>query len=197
MHTDNGEFFTHWQSGLVEFDSIRMCRKFNLINAFNKKFAFMYISSPKSMNVVFIIYLLGRKLDAQKFMVDFELRNDMRKLKQIEMCYSDADNIKEIINNHQCFVFSKKTSETYAKNGFLEFRFVIKKKCDIEAENFDKHQHKLNHILGIENSAQQLGQTNPMLQMKMHQIESDLILTAQQHDPNKSHRRVYKRKPKI
>lgn len=178
-HEENGAFFTHWQQGTVDFNPMKKCMKFNLIDAFNKKFVFLYMSHDQNPYVMFIIYLLGRKCDAQKFMIDFELRgDDMRKIKMIETCYSDAANIGEIISEHRCFILPKKTVETYAKNMELEFRFVIKRKDDIKSENAEKQQHRLSNA--FRGSVQSLAEhnTTPKLQIKGYPSESNLVLTA-------------------
>ncbi|XP_055314023.1 E3 ubiquitin-protein ligase SIAH1B-like [Sitodiplosis mosellana] len=176
-HSTNGEFFLHRQIGSVNYDPANNCTKFNLIDAFNKKFVFLYMSHAKSSDVVFIIYLLGRKIDAQKFMIDFELKDDeLRKVKFIEMCFSDADNIATIIRDHRCFVLSKRLVESFVKNGNLEFRFVIKKKDGIVLENIEKQQHLLNVLCG--EAGGPTPQLAPKMQMKAYQSESNLYLSA-------------------
>lgn len=202
-HLMNGEFFPYWHSGTVDFDPKRTCAKFNLIDAFNKKFVFLYKSHEKETNVMFIIYLMGRKSDAKKFMIDFELKDDFRKIKFIEMCYSDADDIKKIINEHRCFVIPKKLVESYAENGRLPFRFVVKKTDAIELENVGKQQHLQNNMHGDgENQTQRQQKQQQQFKkkplMKASQSESNLTLTAHNGNcNNKGHRRPkYRRTPK-
>lgn len=187
-HSNNGELFTHWQAGSVTFNPNNNCTKFNLIDAFNKKFIFLYMSHAKSPNIVFIIYLMGRKMDAQKYMIDFELKDELRKVKFIETCFSDADNIADIIKDHRCFMLPKKLVESYVKNGELEFRFVIKKKDGIEMENIEKKQHLLNNVLH--------GVSQPPSQMKTYQSESNLYFTAQQNNGSTNNKPRFHRKPK-
>lgn len=173
-HSSNGEFYTHWQSDSVEFDPNKNCTKFNVINAFNKKFIFFYMSLEKNANLIFLIYLLGRKVDAQKYMIDFELKNELRKVKFIETCFSDADNMATVIKDHRCIVLPKKLAETYAQNGRLHFRFVIKKKDSIEFENVEKNQHLLSNVLGRAAPNQFV----PKTQMTTHRSENNLNLNA-------------------
>lgn len=135
------------------------------------------MSNARSPDVVFIIYLLGRRIDAQKYMIDFELKDDLRKVKFIEMCFSDADNIPNIIKEHRCFVLQKKLVQSYVKNGNLEFRFVIKKKDGIELENMEKQQHLFNNVLHGDTQKPST-QFAPKTQMKTYQSESNLYLTA-------------------
>lgn len=206
QHRSNGPFFTHYYTGTVDFDANQTCKKFNLIDAFNKKFIFMYMSHVKNPNVVFIIYLLGRKCDAEKFMIDFELKDGLRKVKFNELCYSDADDIKLLINEHRCFVLPKKLVESYAINDRLEFRFVVKKKTDIEQENVAKQRYLKNNIFGSssELNAPPAQQFIPKLQLKSYQSESNLRSTAIRYDNNNDNNdgqtnpkmKHYKRAPK-
>lgn len=177
-HGENGAFFTHWHNGRIEFDSAKNCTKFNLIDAFNRKFVFLYMSHARNANLFFLIYLLGRKSDAQKFMIDFELRNDMRKIKFIETCYSDAGNIAELIKDHNCFILPKKLVESYAVNGSLEFRFVIKRKDDIKLENAEKQQFLKANVFHA--SSQSLANvTTAKPSIKVYQSETNLVMAAQ------------------
>lgn len=202
MHQSNGPFFTHYNVGEVDFHANETCKKFNLIDAFNKKFVFLYMNHVKNPNVVFIIYLLGRKCDAEKYMIDFELKDGLRKVKFNELCYSDAHDIKSLINDHRCFVLPKTLVESYATDNRLEFRFVIKKKMDVELENAEKQRYLKNNILVGANGQQQHQQPfTPKLQLKSYQSESNLRLTAIRHDNNNNGQtnpkmKHYKRVPK-
>lgn len=167
----------------------------------------MYMSHVKNPNVVFIIYLLGLKHDAEKYVIDFELKDGLRKVKFNELCYSDADDIKALINQHRCFVLPKKLVESYAVGKRLEFRFVIKKKLDVELENTVKQRYLKNNILGSSNdlpSLQLQQQFASKLQLKSYQSESNLKLTAARCDNNNNNNngqtnpkmKHYKRAPK-
>lgn len=175
-HANNGAFFTHWHSGTVEFNTNANCKKFNLIDAFNKKFAFLFMSHAENANVIFVIYMLGRRSDAQKYMIDFELKNDLRKVKFIETCFSDADDIAKIVLDHRCVILPKTLVASYAKNGQLEFRFFIKKKETIELENVEKQQHLLTNVYRQTNDT--APHFAPKTQMKAYQSESNLLMKA-------------------
>lgn len=143
-HRHIGDAFVHYQQSQVEFDLMKTQSKINLIDAFNKKFIFYYMSHENSSNLIFLIFLIGRKSDAQKYLIDFELKDGLRKLKFIETCYSDAVDLSEIIGEHRCFVIPKKLAATFTKNDQLVFRFVLKRKDAVEDEN----QLKQNHLKG-------------------------------------------------
>lgn len=196
-HSSNGEFFVHRHTGVVDYHPTENCTTFNLIDAFNKKFVFLYTSRAENSIVMFIIYLLGRKIDAKKYMIDFELRDDeMRKVKLIEMCYSDADDIINIAKDHRCIVLSKKLVESYVKNDKLEFRFVIKKKDFIEMENIEKQEHLLHSILNSE-TEQATKQNGSKTQMKTYQSESNIFLsTARNTGSAKQNKRYYRNSKK-
>lgn len=147
-HANNCESYKYWQEASVPFDLHRTDSKINIIDAFNKKFIFYYLSHIDLTNVLFIIYLVGRKCDADKFIIDFELKQEFRKIKFNEHCYNDASNLPLIISEQRCFVISKKLVNTYVKNGKIEFRFVLKRKDVAKKEDLQKEFHLKNNVLG-------------------------------------------------
>lgn len=90
-------------------------------------------------------------------MIDFELKHDLRKVKFIENCYSDAEDVCKIIKDHRCVVLPKQLVETFARNGSLEFRFVIKRNEDIKSENAEKEKHRKNSASIDSNGSKQSG----------------------------------------
>lgn len=179
-HSSNGEFYTHWQQGVVDFNPNKCCTKFNVIDAFNKKFIFLYMGNETNPNLIFLIYLLGRKVDAEKYMIDFELKDQLRKIKFIESCFSDADDIANVIKDSRCIILPKTLAQSYAKDGQLNFRFVLKKKDNIELENVEKHQHLLHNVYG--HTANPQFHVKP--QIKSYQSESNLIFPAARSSSN-------------
>lgn len=130
-------------------------------------------------------------------MIDFELKDDeMRKVKFIETCFSDAEEICNIIKAHRCIVLPKKFVESYVKNDKLEFRFVIKKKDYIELENFEKQEHLLQSMLNS-NAGQSTNRNAPKTQMKAYQSESNIFLsTARNTGASTQNKPRYHRNPK-
>lgn len=151
-HAKNDPFYNYWQHGSVHFDMNRTCSKINLVDAFNKKFVFYYMSFAKNPNVFFIIYLIGRKCDAQKYVIDFELKENGRKIKFVEECYSDADDLEGIIQTHRCIVITKQLVKTFVKDGEINFRFVLKRKDLAEEEDAHKEEYLRSHLLSKYNN---------------------------------------------
>lgn len=118
-----------------------------LINAFNKKFIFFYNSNGESDELTFAIFLIGRKCDADRYLIDFEVRQDQRKIKFLEKCHSDADDIFELIRTGHCFTMSKKIIESLVTNGKINFRFIIKRKDAVTMENVIKDEYLKNRLL--------------------------------------------------
>lgn len=152
VHHDNVEHFLHYQKSKVDFDMDKTNVKINLIDAFNKNFIFFYLAHAESSNIIFIIFLMGRKCDAEKYLIDFELKDGVRKLKFIEACYSDAGNLRDIITEYRCSIIPKGLAQTYAKDGKLEFRFALKRKDAVEAENAIKQKYLKNNVLNNNNN---------------------------------------------
>lgn len=102
---------------------------------------FYYLSKCDSPNVLFMIVLLGRKVDAQKYLIDFELKKDFRKIKFIELCYSDAENIQDLLNEQHCISIPKKVVNSYLVDNEIPFRFIIKRKETMQAEESEQEAH--------------------------------------------------------
>lgn len=150
-HRDNGAPFIYYQQSAVDFDSTKDVSKINLIDAFNKTFVFTYFAPQQCPVIFFLIFLLGRRSDAEKYLIDFELNDGSRKLKFIENCYNDVMDVFKIFAEHRCLVIPQKLAETYAKNGRLDFRFVIKKRDAVEADNLLKQTHMQNALRSGQN----------------------------------------------
>lgn len=150
------EPFKYFDHGIVDYQPNKKNQYINLINAFNKKFVLHYRSDVDEPSVMFIIYLIGRKCDAQKYVIDFELKLDHRKVKFVDDCHCDAD-AQESMEKEQCFVISKKLFATYATDGRVKFRFVIKRKDLMDEEERAQEQHSLNK--GYGNNMAKAGRT--------------------------------------
>lgn len=135
-HPTLGDFYKYWQEGSVEYLRQRSISTMNIIDAFNKKFVFYYCSQQTSSVVVFLIFLVGRREDSQKYLVDFELKQKHRKIKFIEKVYCDADNLNELIEKKEhCIAIPKSIIESYlVDNRCVHFRFILKRKDAFDEE---------------------------------------------------------------
>lgn len=151
------DIFNYFDHGSVDFQSTKTNQYINLIDAFNKKFVFYYRSDVDSANVLFIIFLLGRKCDAKKYLIDFELKKEHRKLKFVEECFSDADSLDDLMKDERCFVITAKLFQSYATGEKVKFRFVIKRKDVVEEE--EKMQERYSMNKGFGNNMANAGRT--------------------------------------
>lgn len=143
-----GSFYNYFHSATLKYNPIKSIRTFNLIDAFNKKFVFYYDAKASGSTITFMIFLIGRKYDAQKYLVDFELKNGVRKWKCVELCYCDADNLDEHINEQRCFAIPKKVFESFVVNDLVEYRFNIKRKETLEEEEKTQGKHSWQNGYG-------------------------------------------------
>ena len=105
----------------------------NIIEAFDRHFIFYYLSEADSQVVIFMIFLLGRKSEAENYLIEFGLKQNYRILKYLEHCYSDADHLWGLIDKHVgCFAISKNVIESYLLDGHINFQFIIKPKNEVE-----------------------------------------------------------------
>lgn len=166
-----------------------MFKTIKLVQAFNKKFIFYYANDTTRDHVIFAIYLLGRKSDAEKYLIDFEVKQNQRKIKFLDKCHCDTDgDLMTLINEAHCFSISKKNVESFAENGKIEFRFIIKRKDVVDVENSMKEEHskqnleKMDKIMEKENSVQN---TNLLEALRSKwNSSSDKIVEPIQRSPN-------------
>lgn len=146
-HPHLREHFNYWHSGTVPFSNHQTIRMLKLIDAFNKKFVFFYNSNGESDQLTFSIFLLGRKCDADRYLIDFEVRQDQRKIKFLERCHPDSEDLTEPIRTGHAFTISKKSIESLVENDEINYRFIIKRKDVVATENVIKEEYLTKHIL--------------------------------------------------
>lgn len=75
-HSNLGECFTYFQDSSVLFnDDSHTIVSMNLVNAFARRFVFFYKSNSSTKMVSFMIFLLGRKLDATHYYIEFVIKS--------------------------------------------------------------------------------------------------------------------------
>lgn len=118
-----------------------------IINAFNKKFIFFYNSNEDHDDLTFSIFLLGRKCDADRYLIDLEVRKDQRKIKFLEKCYPDSEVLLDTNGTGHAFTISKKMIESLMDNEEINYRFIIKRKDVVATEDVIKEEYLKKHIL--------------------------------------------------
>lgn len=155
VHLSGRQVFKHWHFGVIPYVPAKDTVIIHLINAFNKKFLFFYVSFASSLNVHFVVQLLGRRCDAEKYMIEFELGAELRKLKFFEPCYSDADDLLILLNTKQTMTIQKDYFKQYANShDRVGFQFVLKRKTAVIEENRQKEEYfKVTMLTGEANGA--------------------------------------------
>lgn len=147
VHATAREPYNYWQNEGVPFFRNVTHQFINVIDAFNKKFIIYYRAAAEDSNVSFLIFLLGRKIDAQKYIVDFEVKEGLRKIKFVDHCNCESDDLEQIIAENRCITVPKGLIETYLVGGKFNIRFTIKKKEKLEDEDLNKERYLKEHIL--------------------------------------------------
>lgn len=147
VHPHLQEHFKYWHSGTVPFSNHQTIRMLKLIDAFNKKFVFLYNSNGENDDLTFSIFLLGRKCDADRYLIDFEVRKDQRKIKFLEQCHTDSEEFFETIRSGHAFTVSKKAIQSLVDKDEINYRFIIKRKDVVTTENVIKEEYLKKHIL--------------------------------------------------
>lgn len=147
-HSSNVGIFKYWHYGLLSFVPEKNCVKIHLIDAFNKKFLFFYVLFADSPLVHFVVQLLGRKCDAEKYMIEFEVGAELKKIKFVEPCHSDADDLLILLNTKQTMSIPKDYFKQYANgHGDVQFQFLLKRKATVIDENRQKEEYFKSTII--------------------------------------------------
>lgn len=140
-HLNTRAPYGYWHNGYLPYTPNKTIEFVNIIDAFNRKFIFFYNCSIDSMNATFTILLLGRESDANKFMIEFELKHKSRKTKIIENCYNfENDYSRQTNDGDRCIFISKNVMDKFVNNGAINFRLIIKRKDKLEAEDLLKER---------------------------------------------------------
>lgn len=184
VHIQNRQPYNYWHNEHIPFQSGQNQQIINIIDAFNKKFIFFHSSKSDSPNVSFMIFLLGRKQDADKYLIDFELKQDLRKIKFVENCLCDTDNIEQLLDEERFIAIPKNVIERFTIGGNIHFRFIIKRKDIFEAEESSKEEHLkqhkataeiVNHSKNYSNNKKSMSET---LNMARDTLKSDTSSAA-------------------
>lgn len=146
-HPHLQERLSYWHSGTVPFSFRQTIRMVKLIDGFNRTFVFYYNSSGDGDYLTFAVFLMGRKADADKYLIDFEVRRDDRKIKFLEQCLPDADDVIDEIRCGRGFTVPKRVIESLVESDKINFRFIIKRKDVVRAENALKENHSKRSLL--------------------------------------------------
>lgn len=141
VHIRDHQSCNYWHNESTPFLPAQNRQTINLVDAFNKKFIFIHSSKSNSPNVSFMIFLLGCKQDAAKYLIDFELKQGLRKIKFVESCLCDTDNLKQLLDEESFITIPKCVMERFLIDGNIHFRFIIKRKTIFEAEESNKDQY--------------------------------------------------------
>lgn len=141
-HLSDRQLFKHWHFGSVPYVAAKNNVIIHLSDAFNKKFLFFYVSFAASSFVHFVVQLLGRKCDAEKYMIELEVGGDLKKIKFVETCHSDAEDLLILLNSKPTMTIPKDYFKQYANShGLVRFQFVLKRKTAVIGENRQKEEY--------------------------------------------------------
>lgn len=141
-HLSDRQIFKHWHFGSLPYVHAKNSVIIHLIDAFNKKFLFFYVSFAASSFVHFVVQLLGRKCDAEKYMIELEVGADLKKIKFVEACHSDAEDLLVLLNSKQTMTIQKDYFKQYANaRGLVQFQLFLKRKTAVLEENRQKEEY--------------------------------------------------------
>lgn len=81
---------TYLTNESIPFNSERNNTFLGIIDAFNKKFVFYYLSNTKTRMIYFVIFMIGRKEKAAQFLYEFEIKSPAEKYRKV--CINIAQN---------------------------------------------------------------------------------------------------------
>lgn len=141
-HLSHQPILKYWHFGSIPFVAEKSCVRIHTIDAFNKKFLFFYVSFATSPCVHFVVQLLGRKCDAEKYVVELEIGADLKKMKFVESCYSDADDLLVLLNTKKAMTIPKEYFKQYGSTeNDVGFELYLKRKTTVIEENCKKERY--------------------------------------------------------
>ena len=125
------EAYSYFQISSIKFKDGETFHKIRLIDAFSKMFLLYFLSDHHTKMIHIIIIYFGRKEEADQYYYEFEVKpedeKDIRKIKFVQKCCSDSEDIQQIIKDQNCISLSHKLVKNYLNNDAIPFRFFLKK----------------------------------------------------------------------
>lgn len=130
-HAVLGNPFSYYQESEIPFSATNSRGSIKLVDAFSKQFLFYFSSNVATKMVYFMIIYFGRREEAKQYYYEFEIRSraeqDIRRVKFVEPCVSDCEDLSAKLEDESCIALSFKTIKHYLHNGAIPFRFIVKK----------------------------------------------------------------------
>ncbi|XP_053686094.1 E3 ubiquitin-protein ligase siah-1-like [Sabethes cyaneus] len=141
-HVVLGNAFSYYQESEIPFSATKSRGSIKLIDAFSKQFLFYFFSNTETQKVYFMIVYFGRREEARQYYYEFDIRSqdekDIRRIKYVEQCAADCDDLLNMIDEEKCVVVSFKTIKHFLReDSKIPFRFIVKK-IDKESEPTDR-----------------------------------------------------------
>lgn len=125
--------FTHYQCASIPFLSDLSYGTLNLIQAHNHDFIFYFYSHHVTRQMLFAIYLLGKRKTALRFYYDLTIQNKSDKLRQLkftERCFSDQE-VSLVASSHlnphlsHVIVVTQDTVKDFVQDEQIHFQFKL------------------------------------------------------------------------
>ncbi|XP_058055402.1 uncharacterized protein LOC131206745 [Anopheles bellator] len=148
-HKELGPVFRFRESTSMVFREALSLGGLKLVDAFSKHFLFHFFSDVEKATLSFIMIYFGRREEADQYCFDFEVRSLpavtsttgadsegtvdppdgglVRSVKFVERCYSDAENLTELIEDERCVALSHRQVRNYLHRGKLYFSFRVRR----------------------------------------------------------------------
>ncbi|XP_052871941.1 uncharacterized protein LOC128277513 [Anopheles cruzii] len=148
-HKELGPVFRFRQSTSLVFRETMSLGGVKLVDAFSKNFLFHFFSDVENATLSFIMIYFGRREEADQYCFELELRSVptvtpaddegtaedgspaadglVRSVKFVERCYSDAENLAELIDDERCVALSHRQVRNYLHRGKLYFNFWVRR----------------------------------------------------------------------
>ncbi|XP_065085223.1 uncharacterized protein LOC135707339 isoform X2 [Ochlerotatus camptorhynchus] len=130
-HAILGKPFSYYQESEIPFSAANSRGSIKLVDAFSKQFLFYFSSNVATKMVYFMIIYFGRREEAKQYYYEFQIRSraqqDIRRVKFVEPCVSDCEDLSAKLEDESCIALSFKTIKHYLNNGAIPFRFIVKK----------------------------------------------------------------------
>uniref|UniRef100_A0A182FBD7 E3 ubiquitin-protein ligase n=1 Tax=Anopheles albimanus TaxID=7167 RepID=A0A182FBD7_ANOAL len=155
-HKELGPVFRFRESSSLVFCDKISIGGLKLVDAFSKHFLFYFFSDVDRGTISFLMIYFGRHEESDQYCYELEIRSlpmappveqsatatkdapsavpaaeerpaMTRSVKFVERCYSDSDNLAEVIEDERCIALSHQQVRNYLHKGKLYFTFKVRK----------------------------------------------------------------------
>uniref|UniRef100_A0AAG5DMD3 SIAH-type domain-containing protein n=1 Tax=Anopheles atroparvus TaxID=41427 RepID=A0AAG5DMD3_ANOAO len=148
-HKELGPVFRFAESSSMVFKENVSLGGLKVVDAFSKNFLFYFFSDAAKKTLSYMMVYFGRREESDQYFYELHLRSlpasdkpsdtagsgaapeppvgVVHSVKFVERCYSDSENLTELLEDERCIVLTHRQVQKYLHNGKLFFSYKVRK----------------------------------------------------------------------